>query len=87
MTDPVKVILRAMATEKAIKLIEEQNTLVFIVDLKANKHVIKRAIEDMFEVKVAEVRTLITPKGEKKAYVKLAPEYKAHEIATRLGLL
>ncbi len=87
MKDLTKIILRAVATEKAIKLIQEQNTLTFIVDLRANKHDIKRAVEDMFEVKVAKVRTLITPRGEKKAYVKLAPEYKAHEIATRLGLL
>ncbi|MEM4671831.1 MAG: 50S ribosomal protein L23, partial [Desulfurococcaceae archaeon] len=38
-------------------------------------------------VKVAEVKTLITPKGEKKAYVKLHPEYKATEVATRLGIM
>jgi len=31
--------------------------------------------------------TLITPQGEKKAYVKLSKEYKASDVATKLGLL
>ena len=38
------------------------------------------------QVKVEKVNTLITMKGEKKAYVKLKPEYDASEIAARLGL-
>ncbi|RLE51058.1 MAG: 50S ribosomal protein L23, partial [Candidatus Methanomethylicota archaeon] len=47
----------------------------------------KWAIEKLFDVKVVKVNTLITPKGEKKAYIKLAPEFKASDIATRLGIL
>jgi len=82
-----EVIKRALATEKALTLIEKQNTLTFIVDLKSSKGEIKEAVEKTFGVKVEEVRTLITPKGEKKAYVKLAPEFKASDIATRLGLI
>ncbi|OYT52174.1 MAG: 50S ribosomal protein L23 [Desulfurococcales archaeon ex4484_204] len=81
------IIKRVVATEKAINYIEKYNTLTLLVDLKASKHDIKRAVEDLFDVKVAEVRTLITPKGDKKAYVKLRPEFKASEIATRLGIL
>lgn len=82
-----KIIIRPLQTEKALSLIDKQNTLTFIVDLKATKHDIKRAVETLFEVKVEDVRTLITPKGEKKAYVKLAPEYKATEVATKLGIM
>lgn len=82
-----KIIIRPLQTEKALWLIDKQNTLTFIVDMKATKHDIKRAVETLFEVKVEEVRTLITPKGEKKAYVKLAPEFKASEIATKLGIM
>ncbi len=82
-----EVIKRALATEKALNLIEKQNTLTFIVDLKSSKGEIKEAVEKMFGVKVEKVRTLITPKGEKKAYVKLAPEFKASDIATKLGLI
>ena len=84
---PEEVIIRPLATEKALRLIEEQNTLTFIVRRDASKPLIKRAVEEMFGVKVEKVRTLITPRGEKKAYVKLAPEYNASEIATRLGIV
>ena len=87
MRDPTSIIKSILATEKAINYIENHNTLVFLVDLKANKHEIRRAVEELFGVKVVKVRTLITPKGEKKAYVRLAPEYKASEIASRLGIL
>ena len=85
--DPYKIIIRPVATEKAVNLVETNNTLTFIVDLKATKHQIKRAIEEIFKVKVLRVNTLITPRGEKKAYVKLSPEHSASEIAARLGII
>ncbi len=82
-----KVLIRPVHSEKAISLIDKENTLVFIVDRKASKHDIKRAAELVLGVKVEKVRTLITPRGEKKAYIKLAPEYRASEIASQLGLI
>ncbi|MEM0000794.1 MAG: 50S ribosomal protein L23 [Desulfurococcaceae archaeon] len=82
-----KLIKRPVQSEKALSLIDKQNTLTFITDINATKHDIKRAVEYLLNVKVAEVKTLITPKGEKKAYVKLHPEYKATEVATRLGIM
>ncbi len=82
-----KIIIRPVHSEKAINLVDKENTLTFIVDKRATKHDIKRAIELIFDVKVLKVRTLITSRGEKKAYVKLAPEYRASEIASQLGLL
>jgi large subunit ribosomal protein L23 len=82
-----KIIIRPVHSEKAINLVDKENTLTFIVDRKATKHDIKRAVELIFNVKVLKVRTLITSRGEKKAYVKLAPEYRASEIASQLGLL
>jgi len=87
MKDPLKILIRPLHTEKALLLIERENTITFIVDRKATKHDIKYAIEKLFDVKVKRVNTLITPRGEKKAYIKLAPEYKASEIAMKLGLL
>jgi len=86
-TDPSKVIRKAVVTEKAIELIQRENKLTFIVDRRANKHTIRRAIEKLFDVEVEKVNTLITPKGEKKAIVKLAPDYSALDIATNLGIL
>jgi len=83
----VKVILYPLMTEDAVGLIESENKLTFIVDLKADKLEVKRAVEELYEVEVAKVTTLITPKGLKKAYVKLKPEYKASDIAIKLGIL
>ena len=87
MSEGKDVILRAVMSEKSLRLVEEQNVLTFIVRRDANKHEIKRAVEKAFGVKVEKVNTLITPRGEKKAYVKLAKEYKASDVASRLGLL
>ncbi len=81
------IIVRAVMSEKALKLMEDENTLTFIVRLDVSKHQIKQAVEKMLGVKVTKVRTLITSKGEKKAYVKLAKEYSASEIASRLGIV
>ncbi|RLE79783.1 MAG: 50S ribosomal protein L23 [Thermoprotei archaeon] len=74
-------------TEKTMRMVEEENKLVFIVDRRANKHMIRRAVEELFDVEVEKVWTLITPRGEKKAIVKLRPEYKAVDVAMRLGIL
>lgn len=84
---PGEIIVRPILTEKALRLLEEQNTLTLIVRRDATKHQIKEAVEKMLEVKVLKVRTLITPKGEKKAFIKLAPEYNASEIASRMGVV
>jgi len=84
--DPYKVIIRPVVTEKAVAMIENENKLTFIVDKRATKQDIKRAVEAMFDVKVEKVNTLITMRGEKKAYVKLKPEYSASEVAARIGL-
>jgi large subunit ribosomal protein L23 len=48
---------------------------------------VKNAVEKLYEVKVDKVTTLITPYGEKKAFVKLKPEYKASDVAIKLGIL
>jgi len=80
-------IIRVHSSEKAVRLMDEENIITVIVDRRATKHEIKRAFEEMFKVKVVAVRTLITSRGEKKAYVKLAPEFSARELATRLGVV
>lgn len=87
MKNPYKVIIRPLHTEKALLLIEKNNTLTFIVARDSTKHDIRHAVEKLFNVKVEKVNTLITPKGEKKAYVKLSKEYKASDVASKLGLL
>jgi large subunit ribosomal protein L23 len=83
---PYEILLHPDITEKSMRLIEKENKLVFIVARQATKRQIKNAVESLYEVKVDKVNTSITPKGVKKAYVKLKPEFKAEEIATRIGV-
>ena len=82
-----EIIKRIVITQDAVSLIEKENKLTFIVDIRATKADIKRAIEELYGVKVDKVNTLITPRGEKKAYVKLKPEYRAADLAVELGIL
>ena len=81
------VIKHPLSTEKSIRLMESENKLIFIFDRRANKFDIKNAIEEMFKVKVVKVNTFISPKGEKKAYVKFSQETPAIDVATNLGLM
>ena len=81
------IIKHPLSTEKSIRLMESENKLVFVVDRRAKKEDIKRAIEDVFKAKVAKVNTITTSKGQKRAYVKFSPETPAIDIATQLGLM
>jgi ribosomal protein uL23 len=74
-------------TEKSVTLIESANTVVFVVNIKARKPEIKKEFEEVFEVKVARVNTEVTPDGKKKAYIKLKPEFKASDVAIKLGVV
>ncbi len=85
--DPFKILKYPYLTEKSISLVEKENKIVFIVDRKATKKQIKDAFEKLFEVKVEDVNTQITPKGEKKAIIKLKPEFKASDVAAKLGMV
>ena len=85
--DPYQVILYPLMTEAASLMVEQENKLVFIVNLKAGKYDIKKAIEELYEVEVEKINVLITPNGEKKAFVKLHPDYKAVDVAIKLGIL
>ena len=82
-----KVIKYPMMTERSVNMIENENKLVFIVDRRANKDDIKAAVKELYEVEATTVNTLITNKGEKKAFVKLSDEYDASDVAIRLGIL
>lgn len=82
-------------TEKARQVLSKNNEYVFIVDRRANKVEIRKAVEQLFNVKVVSVNvlnvkatqarsraTMYTVPGYKKAYVKLAEgqSIKAFEI-------
>jgi large subunit ribosomal protein L23 len=82
-----KVIKYPMMTERSVNMIENENKLVFIVDRRATKDDIKAAVKELYEVEATTVNTLITNKGEKKAFVKLSDEHDASDVAIRLGIL
>jgi large subunit ribosomal protein L23 len=82
-----EVISYPMMTESASLMVEKDNKLIFVVNFKAGKADVKRAVEELYEVKVSKVNLLITPQGVKKAFVKLAPEFRASDVAIKLGIL
>ncbi|CAE7577061.1 RPL23A, partial [Symbiodinium sp. KB8] len=85
--DKYRIIQCPVTTESAMKKIEEINTLVFLVDLKATKPKIKEAVKQLYDVKCAKVNTLIRPDGKKKAYVRLTQDYDALDVANRIGII
>lgn len=87
MKNSYDIVKNPLATEKAVRLMEAENKLLFVVDRKSKKPEIKKAVEEIFKVKVLKVNTLITPEGKKRAYVKLDPSTPALDVATSLGLM
>ncbi len=81
------VIKYPLVSEDAVTLIEAENKMTFVVDPDASKNDIRRAVEELYEVKVDRVTSVTTPEGRKKAYVKLSPDHKASDLAVRLGVL
>jgi len=78
--------MKPIVTEKAVMLIETKNILVFELDKRMSKVEIKKQVEEMFDVKVDKINTLIK-KNKKYAYVKLKQNYPAIDVATKLGLI
>lgn len=84
--DPYLIIKHPLSTEKSIRLMNDQNKLVFVVSRKADKNDVKKAVEEMFKAKVEGVKTLVT-RGQKRAYVKFSQDTRAIDIATQLGFM
>jgi large subunit ribosomal protein L23 len=88
-----QIIRRPLVTEKSTLLRETDNVIAFEVDPKANKIEVKKAVEELFKVKVEEVR-LFNVRGKvkrmgrfagkrrdwRKAYVRLRAGEKAPEF-------
>jgi large subunit ribosomal protein L23 len=76
-----------LVTEKAMMMADRENTLQFIVDIKATKEQIQAELEKTYEQEIRSVRTMMTPKGTKKAIVRFVTEKAAEEILSRLGIM
>jgi len=84
---PHEIVLYPLTTERSVKMIQEENKLLFIVAREADKKEIAKAVEELYDVEVEEVRTSIDREGRKRALVKLKGGYSASDVAVRLGIL
>lgn len=57
--DAYNVVKYPLTTEAAMKKIEDNNTLVFIVHVRSNKHHIRAAVKKLYDIDVAKVNTLV----------------------------
>jgi large subunit ribosomal protein L23 len=80
------MLLRPITSEKAVRIIELDNTLLFITERRVSKEEIKKEIESLFSVKVEKVRTFVK-NNQKYAHVKLNKSNPAIDIATKLGMI
>merc|ERR1711998_311777 len=85
--DQYCILKYPLTTESAMKKIEDNNTLVFIVDVRATKNQVKDAVKRMYDIQCAKVNTLIRPDGQKKAYVRLTQDYDALDVANKIGII
>lgn len=85
--DCYDIIKRPITTESAMKMVETLNTIVFLVNERANKTQIKYAVNKLYDVKVANVNTVNTFGDGKKAFVKLSPDVEAVDVASRIGII
>lgn len=58
--DHFAVLKHPLTTESAMKKIEDHNTLVFVVDIRASKRKILESVKKMYDIKAVSVRTSIT---------------------------
>merc|ERR1711959_822878 len=85
--DQYCILKYPLTTESAMKKIEDNNTLVFVVDTRANKRQIRAAVKRMYDIEVKKINTLIRPDGNKKAYVRLTTDYDALDVANKIGII
>lgn len=85
--DKYSVLIHPLNTEKANKVMTERNTLVFMVHPRSNKVQIKKAFNDIYQIKPQAVNTLFRPDGKKKAYISLRKEDDAIGVASKMGII
>ncbi|MEE9150618.1 MAG: 50S ribosomal protein L23 [Thermoplasmata archaeon] len=82
---PYTVLIHPYVTEKTMFQMEDENKLEFVVRREATKQDIKKAFEELFEVKVESVNTKVTRHG-KRAMIKLTADYSAEDVGMRIGI-
>ncbi len=85
--NPYQIIKYPLSTEKSIRQIEFDNKLVFAIHERATKRDVKRAVEELFKVKVVGVNIHNSFQGGKRAFVKLHHDSVASDISADLGMI
>ncbi len=85
--DSYQILQRPLSTEKSLRQMEFENKLSFVIDPRATKPEVKRAVEELFSVKVLGVNVQNSFKGEKRAIIKLSAASSASDIGADLGLI
>ena len=80
-----RLILHAYVTEKSMDEMERMNKLEFMVDRRASRAEIRRAVEEIYQCKVAKVNVKIVRAG-KIATIRFAPGFSAEDIGGRAGV-
>ncbi|PPS10920.1 hypothetical protein GOBAR_AA09724 [Gossypium barbadense] len=78
--DHYQILKFPLTTESAMKKIEDNNTLVFIVDICADKKKIKDAVKKMYDIQAKKVNTLIRRRTW------LTPDYDALDVANKIKI-
>ncbi len=78
--------MKPIVSEKAVRLIESNNSLVIEVPRRMNKEEIKKEFEEIFKGAVEKININIR-KNKKYAYIKLKQKTPAIDIATKFGLI
>src|SRR3954471_21757553 len=88
---PADILVRPVITEKVNSQMERSGRYTFVVDKKANKLEIKKAVEEFYGVKVNDVNTVVVPGKSKSRFTKagfiqgVKPSYKKAIITLAKG--
>ena len=82
-----EILIHPVISEKAVNLIESSNKITFRVNRNATASDVKKAMEEVYKVKVVKINMLNDTKGNKKAIIKLDAKFKASELSSKLGMV
>jgi len=82
-----EIIQSIKNTEKAVRQLEGQNILTFIIDPKAKKADVEKMLVREFKIKLVKITIEINPQGKKLARVKLSDVEAARNLAMKFGVI
>jgi large subunit ribosomal protein L23 len=85
MKNPYDILLKPFVTEKTMLQIEKENKIWFIIQDRATRDQVKRAVEEISGMKIKSVNIMRDKEG-KKAIVNISADFSAEELATKLGI-